>query len=127
MKQSNKTKYSQRRRTLLKAGSYGMALGAMQASGFSPLLSNAGAATGANGSNKILVVFELSGGNDGLNTLVPYSDDAYYRLRPNLGIRENKVRKIDENFGFNPDRLRTAIFLALHVDGVLAYSCSQQR
>ena len=35
----------------------------------------------------ILVVVELSGGNDGLNTVVPFGDDDYYRLRPNLGIR----------------------------------------
>jgi len=53
-------------------------------------------------SKRILVVVELSGANDGLNTLVPYTDDAYYRLRPKIGIREQKVRKIDEHFGFNP-------------------------
>ena len=52
---------------------------------------------------KILVVLELSGGNDGLNTLVPYGDDAYYRHRPTLGIKPNKLRKIDDHFGFNPD------------------------
>ena len=52
---------------------------------------------------KILVVLELSGGNDGLNTLVPYGDDAYYRHRPTLGIKPNKLRKIDNHFGFNPD------------------------
>ena len=56
-------------------------------------------------SNKILVVLELSGGNDGLNTLVPFGDDAYYRHRPTLGIRPDKVRKIDDHFGFNPDML----------------------
>ena len=37
-------------------------------------------------SDKILVVIELSGANDGLNTLVPYSNDAYYKLRPQIGI-----------------------------------------
>jgi uncharacterized protein (DUF1501 family) len=51
---------------------------------------------------RILVVLELSGANDGFNTLVPYADDAYYRLRPNIGIRPNKVRKIDDQFGFSP-------------------------
>ena len=54
-------------------------------------------------SNKILVVLELSGGNDGLNTLVPYGNDAYYKNRPTLGIKPNKLRKIDDHFGFNPD------------------------
>ena len=52
-------------------------------------------------SKRILVVVELSGANDGLNTLVPYTDDAYYRLRPKIGIRETKLRKIDDQYGFN--------------------------
>ena len=41
---------------------------------------------------RILVVVELSGGNDGLNTVVPFGDDEYYRVRPNLGIRESEDR-----------------------------------
>jgi uncharacterized protein (DUF1501 family) len=53
-------------------------------------------------SKRILVVVELTGANDGFNTLVPYADDAYYRLRPKLGIRPNKLRKIDDQYGFNP-------------------------
>ena len=53
-------------------------------------------------SKRILVVLELSGANDGFNTLVPYADDAYYRLRPKIGIRPAKLRKIDDQFGFNP-------------------------
>ncbi len=52
--------------------------------------------------NRILVVVELTGANDGLNTLVPYADDAYYRLRPKIGIRPSKLRKIDDQHGFNP-------------------------
>jgi uncharacterized protein (DUF1501 family) len=52
--------------------------------------------------NRILVVVELTGANDGFNTLVPYADDAYYRLRPKIGIRPNKLRKIDDQYGFNP-------------------------
>jgi uncharacterized protein (DUF1501 family) len=50
---------------------------------------------------RILVVLELSGGNDGLNTVVPYADDAYYRLRPQIGIRKERLRKLDEHFGLN--------------------------
>ncbi len=50
---------------------------------------------------KILIVVELSGGNDGLNTVVPYGDDAYYQARPNIGIPASKVRKIDDHFGFH--------------------------
>jgi len=51
---------------------------------------------------KILVVLELSGGNDGLNTIIPYADDSYYNHRPKIGIKENKLLKIDDHFGFNP-------------------------
>ena len=51
---------------------------------------------------RILVVVELTGANDGFNTLVPYADDTYYRLRPKIGIRPHKLRKIDERYGFNP-------------------------
>ncbi len=56
----------------------------------------------ANISDKILVVLELSGGNDGLNTIVPYGDDLYYKHRPNLGIKKEDLLIIDDHFGFNP-------------------------
>lgn len=52
--------------------------------------------------SRILVVVELSGGNDGLNTIVPHGDDAYYRQRPNLGIRRERLLPLDDHFGFNP-------------------------
>ncbi|MCZ6458660.1 MAG: DUF1501 domain-containing protein [Gammaproteobacteria bacterium] len=58
-----------------------------------------------NQSDRILVVVELSGGNDGLNTVVPYADDAYYRHRPTLGLRPDAVRKLDDHFGLNPGAL----------------------
>ncbi len=48
-----------------------------------------------------LIVVQLSGGNDGLNTIVPYRDDNYYNLRPQIGISKDKVRDIDGNHGFN--------------------------
>jgi uncharacterized protein (DUF1501 family) len=67
-----------------------------------PLVSLLSAQAANKKDKRILVVLELSGANDGFNTLVPYADDAYYRLRPNIGIRPNKVRKIDDQFGFSP-------------------------
>ena len=96
------------RRDLLKA------LGALGVSSGLPTSSTL-AATG--GGKRILVVVELSGANDGLNTLVPYTDDAYYRLRPNIGLRADKVRKIDERHGFNPGMLG---FERLYKDGKMA-------
>ena len=67
--------------------------------------------------NRILVVVELTGANDGFNTLVPYGDDNYYKLRPNLGIRANKLRKIDDMYGFSPGM---AGFERLYKNGQMA-------
>ncbi len=53
----------------------------------------------------ILVVVELSGGNDGLNTIVPHGDDNYYRLRPTIGIRRDSLLPLDDYYGFNPGLL----------------------
>tara|TARA_B100001250_G_scaffold414040_1_gene450360 strand:- start:1451 stop:2698 length:1248 start_codon:yes stop_codon:yes gene_type:complete len=69
----------------------------------SSMLSRAAeAASLAEANGKILVVLELSGGNDGLNTVVPYGDDAYYRHRPEIGIPKNDLRILDDHFGLNP-------------------------
>lgn len=51
---------------------------------------------------KILVVLQLSGGNDGLNTVVPYGDDEYYKNRFTLAIGKNSALKIDDHVGFHP-------------------------
>ncbi|MBN2475350.1 MAG: DUF1501 domain-containing protein [Pirellulales bacterium] len=51
----------------------------------------------------ILVVVQLAGGNDGLNTLVPFEDDVYARNRPTLRMPPEKVHKIDDLLGFHPN------------------------
>jgi uncharacterized protein (DUF1501 family) len=52
--------------------------------------------------NTVLVVVQLSGGNDGLNTVVPYADKQYYTLRPTIGVTEDKVLKLNDQMGLNP-------------------------
>ncbi len=51
---------------------------------------------------KTLVLLELAGGNDGLNTIVPFRDELYYKHRPVLGIPAKSVLKLDDRFGLNP-------------------------
>lgn len=51
---------------------------------------------------KNLVVIQFSGGNDGLNTIIPYQNDLYYKNRPSLGIKKNEVLKVSDSLGFNP-------------------------
>lgn len=88
------------RRDLLRLGMYG--IGVSAAALPMPLFAQAAAALqNQKAGGKILVVLELSGGNDGLNTLIPYGDDAYYRLRPHIGIPRKEVRPIDDHFGFS--------------------------
>lgn len=67
--------------------------------------------------DRILVIVELSGGNDGLNTVIPYADDAYYGARPHLGIRENQAIRIDDHFAFQKTM---SGFERLYKDGQMA-------
>lgn len=49
----------------------------------------------------ILVILQLAGGNDGLNTLVPYADDAYHKARPRIGKSEKEIIKLSDHVGLN--------------------------
>jgi len=53
-------------------------------------------------SHRSLVVLQLSGGNDALNTVVPYANDLYYDWRPDVRIEQDAVLKLDDQLGFNP-------------------------
>src|SRR3954466_4519626 len=57
--------------------------------------------TGKDG--KILIVIQLSGGNDGLNTVVPFGDDAYYNARPAIGHEAKTVLKLNDYIGLHPN------------------------
>jgi uncharacterized protein (DUF1501 family) len=74
----------------------------------------AGARDGGRGA--ALVVIQLSGGNDGLNTVVPYADDAYQRNRPTLRLGADRVHKLEAGLGLHPDM---AAFARLYHDGRL--------
>lgn len=51
--------------------------------------------------DRILVLIQLNGGNDGLNTVIPLTDDLYYQRRPTLGIRSSNAFRIDTDTAFN--------------------------
>lgn len=50
----------------------------------------------------VLIVIQLSGGNDGLNTIVPYRNDLYYKTRPEISLSSSSLIKIHDELGFNP-------------------------
>ena len=53
--------------------------------------------------HRSVVVIELQGGNDALNTIIPYNNGLYYDSRPGIGIPQDDVLKIDNELGFNPN------------------------
>ncbi len=67
--------------------------------------------------NKVVVVIQFSGGNDGLNTVIPVTNDIYYRERPRLGIAKEKALQLTGDVGLNP---ALAAFKGLYDDGSLA-------
>ena len=54
------------------------------------------------GEERVLVLINLQGGNDGLNTVVPYAMPQYYQYRPTLAIAQNDVLRLNDEVGFNP-------------------------
>lgn len=82
----------------------------------------AGSAVRSSADERILVVVQMAGGNDGLNTVVPYGDAAYYRARAGIGIPEAQVLKLDkrgsgDGLGLHP---RLAPIKALYDSGLVA-------
>jgi uncharacterized protein (DUF1501 family) len=67
--------------------------------------------------NKVVVVIQFSGGNDGLNTVIPVRNDIYYKQRPKLGITKDKSLIITDEVGLNP---ALAVFKGLYDDGSLS-------
>ncbi len=72
---------------------------------------------------RTLVVVNLQGGNDGLNTVVPFGDPEYYRLRPSINVAQGDVLRFDSGLGLNPklagikalyDQQRVAVLQGVH-------------
>jgi len=90
------------RRDMIRLGAGGLGFGLIGGLGPVPrVFSEASLQAAAHDSGKILVVFEWFGGNDGLNTIVPYGDAMYYKHRPTIGIKEHDLLKIDAHFGWH--------------------------
>jgi len=103
------------KRDLIQAGFGSMVLEGASGITTSPVWSKVAEAQ-ADANDRILVIVELSGGNDGLNTVIPFADDGYYQARPNLGIRQDKLLRIDDHFGFQKSMVG---FERLYKDGLM--------
>ncbi len=66
--------------------------------------------------NKVVVVIQFSGGNDGLNTVIPISNDLYFKNRPKLAIKKEEALRLTDDAGLNP---ALTIFKGLYDDGNL--------
>jgi uncharacterized protein (DUF1501 family) len=96
------------RRALIKDGMLVVSAGMMMPAVFSRAVLSAraqaqeGVRFARAASERTLIVVQLAGGNDGLNTVVPYTDSRYYQMRPTLAIKETQVLTLDNRLGLHP-------------------------
>ena len=84
------------RRTFLQASSL------LATAGVAPGFLARAAETAKPGDDRVLVVVEMTGGNDGLNTVIPHADGLYYKARPTLGVPKNRTLRVDAEVGLHP-------------------------
>jgi len=68
-------------------------------------------------SDRILVMIQLQGGNDGLNTVIPVNNSLYYQARPKIGIAKNATLKLNDNLGWHP---ALSGFRSMYDEGTMA-------
>jgi len=94
------------RRDLVKSGLAVVSVGAFMPTIFTRALAAArldqGPSSSGSAPSKTLIIVQLAGGNDGLNTVIPYADPLYHQLRPNLGIPADQVVQLDAHLGLHP-------------------------
>src|SRR5712692_8884221 len=97
------------RRAMIKNGmlvvSAGMVMPAIFSRGVASAMSQSldGSHIAQTATDRTLIVVQMAGGNDGLNTVVPYTDPLYIKMRPTLGIPQSKVLTLDSRLGLHPN------------------------
>ena len=80
-------------------------------------------AQAAGARDTILVVVQLTGGNDGLNTVIPFKDETYKKLRPTLALPESGLKKLNDTVGLHCEQLEIRT-VGAH-QGTNAFHCSR--
>ncbi|MEM7305697.1 MAG: DUF1501 domain-containing protein [Planctomycetota bacterium] len=78
-------------------------IGGARLAALAPFYSLASAGGGSTRGDRVLVVLQLTGGNDGLNTVVPHRQDEYFLLRPSLSLARGSLHAIDDEHGLHPE------------------------
>lgn len=91
------------RRDFLKSSAAGVTISFLAPSLFAETISGL-----AGGGDRLLVILQLAGGNDAVNTFIPYADSNYRKLRPNLGIADSSILKVDGRVGLHPSMAKLA-------------------
>jgi uncharacterized protein (DUF1501 family) len=97
------------RRAMIKDGFLAVSAGMIMPSIFSRGVASAraqsidGSHIAQAASDRILIVVQMAGGNDGLNTVVPFGDPLYHQMRPTLAIPDAKVLQLDTRLGLHPN------------------------
>lgn len=88
-----------RRSFLLQTGAFGL-----YSFGAAPpqVLLHAAEQANSSDNEKVLVIIQMAGGNDGLNTVVPRDNDDYHRARPGIGIDKNATLRLNDDLGLHP-------------------------